>query len=346
MKVPLPNEILNGDPGVARSGTAGWVRWQFSGGVFSAARTNERLTLLAPVSAQGLGRGCRTLSPRTPGRGQPTAKQIRACAGAGPRFGPPTRDVRFRYVAVDGGFGQGSRLSPRPGDARWADVHTISGSGWMIPLPIAATKPWASCIIRRTDRPALTVAEWAAQQPVSAWKRILRQGEKGTLKAESTARSGMGMGSQGRNRTPLASAGAPGIGADTAFALCVLQPDASTALSRLARMHGCVAASSSSKPSARPRASLAHGGLSGASLGCLASNTWRWFQVAMLFLLKERLPTAELNALRPGWLGDGYQSGCYDRSQRQIVSSIIHERQDEDGTVGFLPPAGVGNMTK
>ena len=68
-----------------------------------------------------------------------------------------------------------------------ADVHKHQRIWLDDPAPYrpATTSRGRPASIRRTDRPALTVAEWAAQQPVSAWKRIkLRQGEKGTLKAE------------------------------------------------------------------------------------------------------------------------------------------------------------------
>ena len=68
-----------------------------------------------------------------------------------------------------------------------ADVHKHQRIWLDDPAPYrpATTSRGRPASIRRTDRPALTVAKWAAQQPVSAWKRIkLRQGEKGTLKAE------------------------------------------------------------------------------------------------------------------------------------------------------------------
>ena len=112
----------------------------------------------------------------------------------------------------------------------------------MIPLPIDLPLRAVGVLHRSgaPDRPALTVAEWAAQQPVSAWKRIkLRQGEKGHAEGGVSARSGMGMGSQGRNRTPLHLLVRRECGADTPSHFVFSNTDASTSLSRLARMHGC-----------------------------------------------------------------------------------------------------------
>ena len=98
--------------------------------------------------------------------------------------------VRFGYVAVDGGYGKDPAFL-RGLETRslcfLADVHKHQRIWLDDPAPYrpATTSRGRPASIRRTDRPALTVAEWAAQQPVSAWKRIkLRQGEKGTLKAE------------------------------------------------------------------------------------------------------------------------------------------------------------------
>ena len=161
----------------------------------------------------------------------------------------------------------------------------------MIPLPNrpATTSRGRPASIRRTDRPALTVAEWAAQQPVSAWKRIkLRQGEKGTLKAEYLHARVMGMGSQGRNRTPL------GIcwvrrecGADTRLrTLCSPTPMRAPRYPVWARMHGC-------------RFFIEHAFREAKSELAMADyQVRRWdawhrhmalVMVAMLFLLKERL---------------------------------------------------------
>ena len=183
--------------------------------------------------------------------------------------------VRFGYVAVDGGYGKDPAFL-RGLETRslcfLADVHKHQRIWLDDPAPYrpATTSRGRPASIRRTDRPALTVAKWAAQQPVSAWKRIkLRQGQERHAEGGVSARSGMGMGSQGRNRTPLASAGAPGMWCRHAFALCVLQrrcehlaiPSGTHA--RLPLLHRA------RLPGGQER--VGHGGLSGASLGCLAS---------------------------------------------------------------------------
>ena len=94
----------------------------------------------------------------------------------------------------------------------------------------------------------------------------------------------MGMGSQGRNRTPLASARE--CGADTPSHFVFSNADASTSLSRLARMHGC-------------RFFIEHAFREAKSELAMADyQVRRWdawhrhmalVMVAMLFLLKERL---------------------------------------------------------
>ena len=85
--------------------------------------------------------------------------------------------VRFGYVAVDGGYGKDPAFL-RGLETRslcfLADVHKHQRIWLDDPAPYrpATTSRGRPASIRRTDRPALTVAEWAAQQPVSAWKRI------------------------------------------------------------------------------------------------------------------------------------------------------------------------------
>ena len=125
------------------------------------------MTLL-PVSAQGLG--CRTLCAHIPEEARQLRRLLELVDSA------RQHGVRFGYVAE----WQGSRLSPRPGDAS-CNVHKHQRIWLDDPAPY---RP-ATTSRGRHRSAALTVAEWAAQQPVSAWKRIkLRQGEKGTLKAE------------------------------------------------------------------------------------------------------------------------------------------------------------------
>ena len=98
--------------------------------------------------------------------------------------------VRFGYVAVDGGYGKDPAFL-RALEARSlcfvADVHKaqriwLSDPEPTVPMGRGRGRPATK---RRTDVPPQTVAQWAARQPASAWKRIsLRPGEKGTLRAE------------------------------------------------------------------------------------------------------------------------------------------------------------------
>ena len=159
---------------------------------------------------------------------------------------PANHGVRFGYVAVDGGYGKDPAFL-RGLETRslcfLADVHKHQRIWLDDPAPYrpATTSRGRPASIRRTDRPALTVAEWAAQQPVSAWKRIkLRQGEKGTLKAEYLHARVWAWDRKEENRTPLASAGAPGMWCRHAFALwCSPTPMRAPRYPVLARMHGC-----------------------------------------------------------------------------------------------------------
>ena len=141
--------------------------------------------------------------------------------------------------------------------------------------------------IRRTDRPALTVAEWAAQQPVSAWKRIkLRQGEKGTLKAEYLHARVWAWDRKEETARHWHLLVRRECGADTPSHFVFSNADASTSISRLARMHGC-------------RFFIEHAFREAKSELAMADyQVRRWdawhrhmalVMVAMLFLLKERL---------------------------------------------------------
>ena len=127
----------------------------------------------------GPGRGCTGLSPRThSGRGPPTAKQMRACAGAG--------DFRARIPPFSAAWNASSARCLYASRGRPASI--------------------------RRNRPALTVAGAAAHKPESSARNM--EGRK----ARSTGRE---------------------CGADTPSHFVFSNADASTSLSRLARMHGC-----------------------------------------------------------------------------------------------------------
>ena len=183
--------------------------------------------------------------------------------------------VRFGYVAVDGGYGKDPAFL-RGLETRslcfLADVHKHQRIWLDDPAPYrpATTSRGRPASIRRTDRPALTVAEWAAQQPVSAWKRIkLRQGEKGTLKAEYLHARVWAWDRKEETARHWHLLVRRECGADTPSHFVFSNADASTSLSRLARMHGCRFFIEHAFPGGQER--VGHGGLSGASLGCLAS---------------------------------------------------------------------------
>ena len=170
-----------------------------------------------------------------------------------------------------------------------ADVHKHQRSWLDDPAPYrpATTSRGRPASIRRTDRPALTVAEWAAQQPVSAWKRIkLRQGEKGTLKAEYLHARVWAWDRKEETARHWHLLVRRECGADTPSHFVFSNADASTSLSRLARMHGC-------------RFFIEHAFREAKSELAMADyQVRRWdawhrhmalVMVAMLFLLKERL---------------------------------------------------------
>ena len=153
--------------------------------------------------------------------------------------------VRFGYVAVDGGYGKDPAFL-RGLETRslcfLADVHKHQRIWLDDPAPYrpATTSRGRPASIRRTDRPALTVAEWAAQQPVSAWKRIkLRQGEKGTLKAEYLHARVWAWDRKEETARHWHLLVRRECGADTPSHFVFSNADASTSISRLARMHGC-----------------------------------------------------------------------------------------------------------
>ena len=200
--------------------------------------------------------------------------------------------VRFGYVAVDGGYGKDPAFL-RGLETRslcfLADVHKHQRIWMDDPAPYrpATTSRGRPASIRRTDRPALTVAEWAAQQPVSAWKRIkLRQGEKGTLKAEYLHARVWAWDRKEETARHWHLLVRRECGADTPSHFVFSNADASTSLSRLARMHGC-------------RFFIEHAFREAKSELAMADyQVRRWdawhrhmalVMVAMLFLLKERL---------------------------------------------------------
>ena len=200
--------------------------------------------------------------------------------------------VRFGYVAVDGGYGKDPAFL-RGLETRslcfLADVHKHQRIWLDDPAPYrpATTSRGRPASIRRTDRPALTVAEWAAQQPVSAWKRIkLRQGEKGTLKAEYLHARVWAWDRKEETARHWHLLVRRECGADTPSHFVFSNADASTSLSRLARMHGC-------------RFFIEHAFREAKSELAMADyQVRRWdawhrhmalVMVAMLFLLKERL---------------------------------------------------------
>ncbi|HIE54870.1 MAG TPA: transposase [Chromatiaceae bacterium] len=187
--------------------------------------------------------------------------------------------VRFGHVVVDGGYGKDPAFL-RALEARSlcfvADVHKGQRIWLSDPEP---TRPQARGRGRpakkpRTDQPSQTVEQWAAQQPASAWKRIsLRQGEKGALQAEylhayvwvwdgEEERPVAGVcwsaGNAGRRHLPTMSCPTPESRfASHAWRAC--RP----------------AASSSSKPSARPRASWPWQTIRCAA-GMPGTGTWHW----------------------------------------------------------------------
>ena len=196
-------------------------------------------------------------------------------------------------MAVDGGYGKDPAFL-RGLETRslcfLADVHKHQRIWLDDPAPYrpATTSRGRPASIRRTDRPALTVAEWAAQQPpVSAWKRIkLRQGEKGTLKAEYLHARVWAWDRKEETARHWHLLVRRECGADTPSHFVFSNADASTSISRLARMHGC-------------RFFIEHAFREAKSELAMADyQVRRWdawhrhmalVMVAMLFLLKERL---------------------------------------------------------
>jgi len=200
--------------------------------------------------------------------------------------------VRFGHVAVDGGYGKDPAFL-RSLEARSlcfvADVHKYQRIWLDDPAPYRPAKAGRGRAARkrRTDRPSLTVAEWAAQQPAHAWKRVtLRQGEKGSLRAEYLhARVWTWDGKEETARYWHLLVRRE-WGADTPSHFVFSNAEAGTSTSRLARMHGC-------------RFFIEHAFREAKSELAMADyQVRRWdawhrhmalVMVAMLFLLKERL---------------------------------------------------------
>ena len=199
----------------------------------------------------------------------------------------------------------------------------------MIPLPIDLTTSRGASILAPTG--PRTVAEWAAQQPVSAWKRIKLRTI--TLKAEYPA---LGWAWDRKEETARH------------WHLLVRRDDADFIehlASRLARMHGC-------------RFFIEHAFREAKSELAMADyQVRRWdawhrhmalVMVAMLFLLKERLALqAEAPMLSLADLVMAInQLLPRPEPTPNRIASIIHERhrRRQDALAACLP--GVGNMTK
>lgn len=202
------------------------------------------------------------------------------------------RGVRFGYVAVDGGYGKDPAFL-RGLAARSlcfvADVHKHQRIWLEDPAPyrpntVGRGRPAKK---RRTDRPSLTVAEWAAQQPASAWKQVkLRQGEKGTLRAEYLHTHVWVWDGKEETARHWHLLVRRECGADTPSHYVFSNADDDTSVTRLARTHGC-------------RFFIEHAFREAKSELAMADyQVRRWdawhrhmalVMVAMLFLLKERL---------------------------------------------------------
>ena len=162
-------------------GTAGWVRW----------------TILRWVSSRPCQRGLDTRlylpkdwvedCRRAHIPEEPTAKRSLRWSWS---FGPPHRP----NVAVDGGYGKDPAFlrGLETVHAFWP-MSTSNQRIWLDdPAPYRPATTSRGRPVRRTDRPALTVAEWAASSRSLPGSGSNFQGLR-PLKAGS-ARSGMGMG--------------------------------------------------------------------------------------------------------------------------------------------------------
>ncbi|WP_223212111.1 IS701 family transposase [Thiolapillus brandeum] len=262
-------------------------------GVFSALCRNQRVTLLdsrlyLPKTWVEDAQRCRRAHiPEE-------ARQLRSKCDLALELVDTARQhsVRFGYVAVDGGYGKDPvflrRLAARS-LCFVADVHKDQRIWLEDPAPCQPVTSGRGrpAKKRRTDRPSLTVAEWAARQPASAWKVVkLRQGEKGTLKAEYLhARVWVWDGKEETARHwHLLVRRECGAGTPSHYVLSNADADAST--TRLARMQGC-------------RFFIEHAFREAKSELAMADyQVRRWdawhrhmalVRIAMLFLLKERL---------------------------------------------------------
>lgn len=200
--------------------------------------------------------------------------------------------VRFGHVAVDGGYGKDPGFL-RALEARAlcfvADVHQNQRI-WLddprpsIPVSGGRGRPAKK---PRTEQPAMTVAQWAAQQPEKAWKTYrLRQGEKGPLRAQYLhTRVWVWDGKEAKARCWRLLVRRE-CGADTPSHFVLSNAPETIPVSRLARMHG-------------QRFFIEHAFREAKSELAMADyQVRRWdawhrhmalVMIAMLFLLKERL---------------------------------------------------------
>ena len=214
-----------------------------------------------------------TLSPRThSGRGPPTGSKCEI---------PLELVDSARITASDlatwplTGARQGSRLP-----AAWRRFTVLFGRCPQASADLAGnpapyrpeTLRGRPASIRRTDRPALTVAECGPHQPVSAWKHPspkLRQGQKGTLNRSICT---IGYRAWDPRKKPHAHwhlLVRRECGADTPSHFAFSNADHEHLGPRLARMHGCPSIEHAFRAG---QERVGHGeALSGASLGCLAS---------------------------------------------------------------------------
>ena len=164
----------------------------------------------------------------------------------------------------------------------------------------------------------------------------LRQGEKGTLKAEYLHARVWAWDRKEETARHWHLLVRRECGADTPSHFVFSNADASTSLSRLARMHGC-------------RFFIEHAFREAKSELAMADyQVRRWdawhrhmalVMVAMLFLLKERLAQAEAPML----------SLALVMAINQLLTTANAKsycQHHSSGRLGCLPPAGVGNMTK
>lgn len=99
--------------------------------------------------------------------------------------------LRFAYTAFDAGYGHLPwllRALDDEGETFLADVHSDQAIYLSDPAPVVPERRVAkgrgpTCL--QAQEPAMTVADWAAAQPASCWRRlVVREGEKGEVVAQ------------------------------------------------------------------------------------------------------------------------------------------------------------------